>query len=75
MYSGYLMMSHARSTHCIFHHMGRENQEGNEPCFSDTFNTFRGDTDNMIGPGQLSELAQDRCGWRKLVVACSAADR
>ena len=28
------MMSHARSTHCIFHHMGRENQEGNEPCFS-----------------------------------------
>ena len=25
---------------CIFHHMGRENQEGKEPCFSDTFNTF-----------------------------------
>ena len=25
-----------------------------------------GDTDNMIGPGKLSELAQDRCGWRKL---------
>ena len=34
-----------------------------------------GDTDNMIGPSKLSELAQDRCGWRKLVVACSAADR
>ena len=34
-----------------------------------------GDTDNMIGPGKQSELAQDRCGWRKLVVACSAADR
>ena len=34
-----------------------------------------GDTDNMIGPGKLSELAQDRRGWRKLVVACSAADR
>ena len=34
-----------------------------------------GDTDNMIGPGKLSELAQDRCGWRKLVVACSAADQ
>ena len=34
-----------------------------------------GDTDNMIGPGKLSELAQDRCGWRKRVVACSAADR
>ena len=33
-----------------------------------------GDTDNMIGPGKLSELAQDRRGWRKLVVACSAAD-
>ena len=34
-----------------------------------------GDTDNMIGPGKLSELAQDRCGWRKLVVACSVDDR
>ena len=34
-----------------------------------------GDTDNMIGPGKLSELAQDRCGWRNLVAACSAADR
>ena len=34
-----------------------------------------GDTDNMIGPGKLSKLAQDCCGWRKLVVACSAADR
>ena len=34
-----------------------------------------GDTDNMIGPGKLSQLAQDRCGWRKLVVACPAADR
>ena len=34
-----------------------------------------GDTNNMIGPGKLSELAQDRCGWRKLVVACSVADR
>ena len=34
-----------------------------------------GDTDNMIGQGKLSELAQDRCGWRKLVVACSAAFR
>ena len=33
------------------------------------------DTDNMIGPGKLSEVAQDRCGWRKLVVACSTADR
>ena len=26
-------------------------------------------------PGKMSELVQDRCGWRKLVVACSAADR
>ena len=34
-----------------------------------------GDADNMIGPGKLSELAQDRCGWKKLVVACSTADR
>ena len=34
-----------------------------------------GDTDNMIGPDKLSELAQDCCGWRMLVVTCSAADR
>ena len=34
-----------------------------------------GDTGNMIGPDKLSQLAQDRCGWRKIVVACSAADR
>ena len=34
-----------------------------------------GDIDNMIGPDKLSELAQDRCGWKKIVVACSAADR
>ena len=74
MHSGCQMMSHARSTHCIFHHMGRGNQEGNEPCFSGTFNTFW-ETDNMIGPGKLSDLAQDRCGWRKLIVACSVADR
>ena len=65
---------HARSMHCIFHHMGRGNQEGNEPCFSVTFNTYW-QTDNMIGPDKLSELAQERCGWRKLVVAFSAADR
>ena len=25
---------------CIFHHMGRGNQEGNEPCFSLTFNIY-----------------------------------
>ena len=33
-----------------------------------------GDTNNI--PEKLSELAQDRCGWRKLVtvVVCSAAD-
>jgi len=34
-----------------------------------------GDTDDMIGQDKLSELAQDRCGWKKIVVACSAADR
>ena len=32
-------------------------------------------TDNMIGPNKLSELAQDRYGWTKIVVACFAADR
>ena len=25
------------------------------------------DTDNMIGPDKLSELAQDCCGWKKIV--------
>ena len=34
-----------------------------------------GDTDHMIGQDKLSELAQDPCGWRKPVVACSAANR
>ena len=34
-----------------------------------------GDTNNMIGPDKLSELAQDHCGWRKLIVACSADNR
>ena len=34
-----------------------------------------GATDNMIGPNKLSELAEDRYGWTKIVVACSAADR
>ena len=34
-----------------------------------------GDTDNMIGQYKLSELAQDRCGWKKIVVTCSAVDR
>lgn len=27
-----------------------------------------GDTDDMIGQDKLSELAQDRCGWKKIVV-------
>ena len=55
-------MSHARSTHCIFHHMGRENQEGNEPCFSDTFNTF--------WETQTTWLARASClNWHRIVVA------
>ena len=29
---------------------------------------------HMIGLDKLSELAQDCCGWKKIVVACSAAD-
>ena len=53
--------------------MGRENQEGNEPCFSDIFNTFRETQTTWLAPGKLSKLAQDRCGWRKLLVAYSAA--
>ena len=34
-----------------------------------------GDKDNMIGQYKLSELAQDRCGWKKIVLTCSAEDR
>ena len=33
-----------------------------------------GDMDSMLSQGQLSAMAQDRCSWRKLVVACSAAE-
>ena len=29
----------------------------------------------MIGLDKLSELAQDHCGWKKIVVDCSAADK
>lgn len=29
---------------------------------------------HMIGLDKLSELAQDLCGWKKIVVTCSAAD-
>lgn len=39
-YLGCLMMSHAGSMHCIFHHKGRGNQQGKEPYFSFTFNTY-----------------------------------
>ena len=38
-------------------------------------NATVGDTDNMIGPDNLCELASDRCGWKKIVAACSAAER
>ena len=31
-----------------------------------------GDTNDMLSQGQLTSMAQDRCNWRKLVVACSA---
>ena len=33
-----------------------------------------GDTDNLIGQYNLSELAQDRCGWKKIIVTCSAVE-
>ena len=34
-----------------------------------------GDLNDMLDQRQLSAMAQDRCSWRKLVVACSAAER
>ena len=30
--------------------------------------------DSMLNHGQLSAMAHDRCSWRKLVIACSAAE-
>ena len=33
-----------------------------------------GDTEGMLQPNKIVSLAQDRISWRKLVVACSAAD-
>ena len=58
---GYLMMSLARSMHCISHHMGRGNQKGNESCFSLTFNTYW-DT-------QTTWLARTSClNWHRTVV-------
>ena len=33
-----------------------------------------GDSDGMLQPNNISSLAQDRSGWRNLVVACSAAE-
>ena len=32
------------------------------------------DTECILSPKTLTEMAQDRCSWRKLVVACSAVD-
>ena len=34
-----------------------------------------GDSEDMLNQRQLTSMAQDRCSWRKLVVACSAAER
>ena len=34
-----------------------------------------GDVNDMLDQRQLSAMAQDRCSRRKLVVACSAAER
>ncbi len=34
-----------------------------------------GDSECMFQPDQITSLAQARKGWKKLVVACSAADR
>ena len=33
-----------------------------------------GDNESMLQEHQIAKLAQDRCEWRKLVVACSAAE-
>ncbi len=33
-----------------------------------------GDSEGMLQPNNISSLAQDRSGWRNLVVACSAAE-
>ena len=55
----------------IPHHMGRERKQ--TLLLRYTQHLF-GDTENMVGTDKLYEIAQDRCGLRKLVVASSAAD-
>ena len=54
---------------------GKRKPGGQRTLFLTYIQNLLGDTDNMIGPDKLSELAQDRCDWKKIVVACSAADR
>ena len=43
--------------------------------FSKYIHCLLGDADGMLNHGQLLEMAQNRCGWRKLVVDCCAAKR
>ncbi len=43
--------------------------------FSKYIHCLLGDADGMLNHGQLLEMAQNRCGWRKLVVDCCAAER
>ena len=73
MYLGCLTMSNARSMHCIFHHKGRVKPGRQRTLLLTYIQHLLRDTD-MIDPDKLSELAQNRCGWKKIVVACSADD-
>ena len=70
MYIGCLMMSHAS----ILPH--RKRKPGRQrTLFLSYIQHLLGNTDNMIGPDKLSELAKDCCGWKKIVVTCSADNR
>ena len=43
--------------------------------FSNYIHYLLGDADCMLDHSQLLTMANNRCGWRKLVVDCCAAER
>ncbi len=56
----------------MFHCAGSVSQEGH--AHLKYVQHLLGDSDGMLQPNKISSLAQDRSGWRNLVVACSAAE-
>ena len=54
---------------------GRRKPGRQRTLFPKYIQSLLGDVNDMLSEGQMSAMAQDRCSWRKLVVACSAAER